>query len=396
MREIAIFERINTKNSCMYCTTCGAKLREGAKFCHACGQPVAVVKHAAPAAAPLKAQADRTAVRTEIKEKALDLAKAGAKQIIAALKDRDFNAAATPGEVSCKPDAAQNAFMKLLKKGLFCILMLLGFNISSQAETIFSGLEMDRQKDPEKGITLTVTGFDNDVHVNGVVLNGNTKKGNIINVHIVFEPRYTNSNPRKPDTPVQQRLVFYIDAWSRKAQAWGDEDKCKIIIVDKKTYTSENGPIVVDASFNVDDYATINGYPTTQFTVHCEASTREYDDMIAAWNAANPGEYPDPFSTISSCQCRSQIYLPEDSDAASSPVSGNTLDTEGIDGIVDIDSEADEEAGENGWVVPAAVAGALGAGGLALKGRKKKKAAAKKSKIASKDEKKKSECNMLK
>ena len=395
---IATFERIYTKLSCMYCTNCGAKLREGAKFCHACGKPIARANQAArtvearnrstdDANRTVKAQADKTAVKTEIKEKALDLAKAGAKQILAALKDRDINASATPGEVSCKSDAAQSAFMKMLKKGLICILMLVGFCFSSQAETIFSGLEMDRQKDPEKGITLTVTGFDNDVHVNGAVVYGNTKKGNIINVHIVFEPRYTNSNPRKPDTPVQQRLVFYIDAWSRKAQAWGDEDKCKIIVVDKKTYTSENGPIVVDASFNVDDYATINGYPTTQFTVHCEASTREYDDYKARF----PESYPDPFSTISSCQCRSQIYLPEDSNAGSSPVSGNTLDTEGIDGIVDIDSEADEEAGENGWVVPAAVAGALGAGGLALKGRKKKKAAAKKSKIASKDEKKKSD-----
>ena len=349
----------------MYCIHCGAKLREGAKFCTACGKPVQGAKQV------------------------VDLAKAGARQILAALKDLDINAPATPGEVSCKPDAAQGAFMKLLKKGLLSILILVGFSFSSQAETVFSGLLMseDRdynKRDPEKGITLTVTGFDNDVHVNGTVLNGNTKKGNVINVHVVFEPKFTNLNPREGKGPYQQKLVFYIDAWSRKAQAWGDEDKCKIIIVDKKTYTSENDPIVVDASFNVDDYATINGYPTTQFTIHCEASTREYDK----WKASL--DYPDPFSTISSCSCRSQVYLPEDSAAESSIGTEDALDTEGVDGIVDIDSEADEEAGENGWVVPAAVAGGLAAGGLALRGRRKK-AAAKKSKNASKDKNENSE-----
>ena len=394
---IATFERIYTKLSCMYCTNCGAKLREGAKFCHACGKPIARANQAArtvearnrstdDVSRTVKAQADKTAVKTEIKEKELDLAKAGAKQILAALKDRNINASATPGEVSCKSDAAQSAFMKMLKKGLICILMLVGFCFSSQAESIFRGLEMDRKIDSEKGITLMVTGFDNDVHVNGA-LNGNTKKGNTISVHVVFEPRYTNSNPRKSGTAYQQKLVFYIDAWSRKAQAWGDENKCTIMIVNKKTYTSDNGPIVVDASFEVDDYTTVNGYPTTQFTVHCEASTREYDDYKARF----PESYPDPFSTIGNCSCRAQIYLPEDSDAGSSPVSSNTLDTEGIDGIVDIDTEADEETGENGWVVPAAVASGLAVGGLALKGRRKKKAAAKKSKKASKEEKKKSD-----
>ena len=167
MREIAIFERINTKYSCMYCTKCGAKLREAAKFCHACGKPIARANQAArtvearnrstdDVSRTVKAQADKTAVKTEIKEKALDLAKAGAKQILAALKDRNINASATPGEVSCKSDAAQSAFMKMLKKGLICILMLVGFCFSSQAESIFRGLEMDRKIDSEKAITLMV------------------------------------------------------------------------------------------------------------------------------------------------------------------------------------------------------------------------------------------------
>ena len=362
----------------MYCTKCGAKLREGAKFCHVCGKPVAVVKEAP------KVQADKTAVKTEIKEKAVDLAKAGAKQILAALKDRDVNASATPGEVSCKPDAAQSAFMKLLKKGLLCFLILVGLNFSSYAESIFRGLKFDGKDDPEKGITLTVTGFDdtNDVQINGAFLNGYAKKGSVINYHIVFDPRYSNSNPKKSDTPYREELLFYVDAWSRKAQAWGGEDKCKIIIVDKKTYTSENGPIVVDGSFNVDDYTTINGYPTTQFTIHCEAATKEYDNFKAAF----PKDYSDPFSSIGICSCVCNIYLPEDPDAVSSQGAESALDTDGIDGIVSIDSEADEESGENGWVVPAAVAGGLAVGGLALRGRRKKKAAAKKSKNASKDE----------
>lgn len=160
---------INTKYSCMYCTKCGAKLREAAKFCHACGQPVTKVK---------PAPADKTAVRSEIKENAVDLAKVGAKQILAALKDRDIDASATPGEVSCKPDAAQSAFMKMLKKGLLCFLILVGLNFSSYAESIFRGLKFDGKDDPEKGITLTVTGFDdtNDVQINGAFLNGYAKK----------------------------------------------------------------------------------------------------------------------------------------------------------------------------------------------------------------------------
>ena len=82
----------------MYCTKCGTKLREGAKFCHVCGQPVRGAEQASRKAGignkavddvngPVKTPADKTVVRTAIKEKAVDLAKAGAKQILPALPE---------------------------------------------------------------------------------------------------------------------------------------------------------------------------------------------------------------------------------------------------------------------------------------------------------------------
>ena len=372
----------------MYCTKCGAELREGAKFCHVCGQPVAAGKQTVDAKEHEKAQADKTAVKSEIKEKAVDLAKAGAKQILAALKDRDINASATPGEVGCKPDAAQSAFIKLLKKGMMAIVILFSFATGISAQE----WEM---KQPAGGVldyTATYGTASVKVKVTGGIISQ--------------EPYKFYSGPHDLSAIQNKESVGYKMAQKRGHMAVvfageikvGDRITVHVDVLSPQTYgkggyynayfTTSNGvrdfakrwksPLDLEYVVTSDDIQ--NG--VIELTVRLVTEDYYGDEVLLNVEFHKADEKSGSDGTLSSAP------------ASDSNNDDNYLDTEGIDGIVDIvdiDSEADEEAGENGWVVPAAVVGGLAIGGLALRGRRKKKAAAKKSKKASKDEKKKSE-----
>ena len=115
----------------MYCIHCGTKLRDGAKFCTACGKPVkASAPQTSTPAQPDPATSGERQPRPPAEsgrkvEKAIDFAKAGAKEVIAALKDSDIKASPASGEVRCKADAAQEAFMRLLRKGLICMALVI-------------------------------------------------------------------------------------------------------------------------------------------------------------------------------------------------------------------------------------------------------------------------------
>ena len=369
----------------MYCTKCGAKLREGAKFCHVCGKPVAGNRSVADTEETAKAQVDKTAVKTEIREKAVDLAKAGARQIIAALKDRDINASATPGEVSCKPDAAQSAFMKLLKKGMMAIVVLFS------CATGISAQEWE-MKQPIGGV-LDYTATYGTASVKVKVTGG----------RISQEPYKLYSGPHDLSAIKNKESVGYKMAQKRghlsvsfagEAKV-GDRISVHVDILSPQTYgnggyynayfTTSTG--VRDfakrwkSPLDLEYYVTSDDFQNGDIELTVRLQTEDYygDEVLLSVNFHKADKKAVSDGTVSSAP------------ASDSNNDDTYLDTDGIDGIVDIDTEADEESGENGWVVPAAIAGALGAGGLALRGRRKKKAAAKKSKKAPKEEKKKTE-----
>ena len=346
----------------MYCTKCGAKLREGAKFCHACGKPVAGVKQTSSTAVTenkaadgmngtVKAQADKTAVKSAIKEKAVDLAKAGAKQILEALKDRDIDASATPGEVSCKLDAAQSAFMKLLKKGLMALAMFLSLSQPLDAQTALSNKLGPFSLKWADDLTVSYS--------------------------IEFEGASVSNNSFRSDIQ----------------------------------YLSEDGRLVKD---------NINGYFTKDYvTVRLKAAPMslpgDYKDLgysatvkYGKWGSSSEKEKQTSGWKPLSQGIDAVFRIPvTDKESLLDLVVSIGLDFEGYiswsarshdfflaygksrDGIIDTVAGGDSD--ENGWVVPAVVVGGLAVGGLALKGRRKKKAAAKKSKNASKDDKKKSD-----
>ena len=346
----------------MYCTKCGAKLREGAKFCHACGKPVAGVKQTSSTAVTenkaadgmngtVKAQADNTAVKSAIKEKAVDLAKAGAKQILEALKDRDIDASATPGEVSCKLDAAQSAFMKLLKKGLMALAMFLSLSQPLDAQTALSNKLGPFSLKWADDLTVSYS--------------------------IEFEGASVSNNSFRSDIQ----------------------------------YLSEDGRLVKD---------NINGYFTKDYvTVRLKAAPMslpgDYKDLgysatvkYGKWGSSSEKEKQTSGWKPLSQGIDAVFRIPvTDKESLLDLVVSIGLDFEGYiswsarshdfflaygksrDGIIDTVAGGDSD--ENGWVVPAVVVGGLAVGGLALKGRRKKKAAAKKSKNASKDDKKKSD-----
>lgn len=88
----------------MFCIYCGAKLRDGAKFCTACGKPVNTSVEAKDA---------------EDKES----------------KDLDIKAPAQAGEIRCIAGAAQSAFLKLLKKSLMALVIFLSLPLSLGAQS---------------------------------------------------------------------------------------------------------------------------------------------------------------------------------------------------------------------------------------------------------------------
>ena len=362
----------------MYCTKCGTKLREGAKFCHVCGHPVVGVKQASRQAetgnnaaddvnGTVKAPAGKTAVKSEIKEKAVDLAKAGARQILAALKDRDINASATPGEVSCKPDAAQSAFMKMLKKGMMAIVILFSCATGISAQD----WEM---KQPIGGV-LDYTATYGTASVKVKVTGGSISQ----------EPYKVYSGPHDLSAIQNKESVGYKRAQKRGHISVsfagevkvGDKITVHVDILSPQTYgnggyynayfTTSNGvrdfakrwksPLDIEYDVTSDDIQSGG----IELTVKLKTEDYYGDEVLLTVNFHKADKKAGSDGTLSSAP-------------ASDPNNGDKyLDTEGIDGIVDIDTEADEESGENGWVVPAAIAGALGAGGLALKGRKKKR-----------------------
>mgnify|MGYP003293454804 CR=1 FL=1 len=337
MREIAIFERINTKYSCMYCTKCGAKLREAAKFCHACGQPVTKVK---------PAPADKTAVKSEIRENAVDLAKAGAKQILAALKDRDINASATPGEVSCKPDATQSAFMKLLKKALPALLILISLPLSLKAQNELSntiGPFTVKTNSGEHVLKYTVE-FEGARACAGMFDCGRDYLSN-------------------DGTKTKSRINGYFD--NRKSI------RIRIKVVEDSGIIPDWDTVVRYGKWDDDIKPTRTVKPISKnsdavFEVPVPESDNLLHIMISVHQHADEG------------------YIIWVSQSIDLYFAYGGSDNEVVDSISDF-------IGEGSWKVPAAVAGGLAVGGLALKGRKKKKSAAKESKKASKDEKNKSE-----
>ncbi len=326
----------------MYCIYCGSKLREGAKFCHVCGKPVTAVK---------QAQTDKTAARSEIREKAADLAKAGVRQIIAALKDSDINASAAPGEVSCKSDAAQNAFMKLLKKGLMVLSVLLYLPLSLGAQT---GLSNKLGPYSLKwGGDLTVP---YSIEFEGASVSGNyfrsdiqylSENGRLVkdNINGYFSKDYVTVRLKAApmSLPEDYKDLGYIV--TAKYGKWGSSSEKEKQVMDWKPLSQG-----IDAVFRI---------PATD--------KKSLLDLVVSISLC--------FNGYISWSANSHDFF-----LAYSSVGDEIIDT-----------AAGGDSNENGWVVPAAVAGGLAVGGLALKGRRKKKAAAKKSKKASKDEKKKSD-----
>ena len=313
----------------MFCTYCGAKLRDGAKFCTSCGKPV----------------------RTNT----VNLAKAGAKQILAALKDRDINASATPGEVSCKPDAAQSAFMKLLKKGLLVLAMLLALPSALSAQNKLSQVTGPFTVSLSNGNpALTYT-----VEFEGAVASGETFDGGT-----TFYPSGGNT----PHTEINGYFHSkdYVIMKVRVEEDFG--------VVDNWEVATDSGE--AEKLFRVK-----NG-------ILGETLVSETRDLSKGSEAVFKIPVPSNGSHLYiHLQIRQKV-----ADGYKSWVQQGREFTLAMGDAAEhtINSDAGD-SGENGWVVPAAIAGALGAGGLALKGRKKKKVAAKKPEKASKDEKKKSD-----
>ena len=342
----------------MYCTKCGAKLRDGAKFCHVCGKPVAAVKQTPPAAVAgnqtvadakggEKVRSDKTTFKTEIKEKAVDLAKAGARQILSALKDGDINASAAPGEVSCKPDAAQSAFMKMLKKGLMALAVLLCLPLSLGAKT-----DLSKKLGPfslKWGDDLTVS---YSIEFEGASVSGNyfrsdiqylSENGKLVkdNINGYFSKEYVTVRLKAAPMSLPDEYKDLGYSATAKYGKWGS-------LSEKEKQTSGWKPLSqgIDAVFRI---------PVTD--------KESLLDMVVSIGLR--------FDGYISWSARSHDFF------LAYGKSG--------DGIIDTIAGGDSD--ENGWVVPAAVIGGLAVGGIALKWRRKKKTAKKSDKSPKNEEK---------
>lgn len=347
----------------MYCTKCGAKLREGAKFCHACGQPVVRMK---------PAQSDKTAVRSEIKEKVVDLAKAGAKQVLEALKDRDINASATPGEVSCKPDAAQSAFMKLLKKGLLGITVFLGLSSPLSAQKT----ELKFQTEGPVGeLTLKFTGvkdirFKRDETANQGRLTFHYYEGTLTSDQITVETIFVPSPDNSPKACYSTLLGFDDLYPSSNEDGYDYEDHGAK--PPKRDRSAPGKSLSFSAKYSM---------PQDAYGIRVAIAPA----VDLAPDKYGPGE-DQPLGTMMESFLFNFILdgptavaeIDTQASSEADDVTPGTYDTEGIEGIVDIDdnsgwdaSDDSEEHHPGNWKVPAAVIGAIAAGAALRAGRKK-------------------------
>lgn len=365
-------------------------MREGAKFCTACGKPVKT--DAKPASAP----AEKADVNPEVKDKVLDLAKAGAKQIIAALKDNDINASAQAGEVSCKLDAAQNAFMKLLKKGLLCVALCLCLPNPLSAQKA----EIKFQTEGPRGeLTVKFTGVKDikylrDEKANYDHYTFHYYEGTLMSDKITVETLFVPS-PGNVSTAQYATLIGFDNLYPSSNEDGYELDPNRTRVAKMKRDRSAPG-----SSLTLSDKYTI-----TPDTYGVQVSIAPAVDL-------NPDKYspqeeqPEGLMVESFMFCfvyDGETVVEEiDTRASSEPddvSTGKYMNTEGIDGIVDIEDEdsnsgnssssyddPDEDSHPGNWTIPAAVVGGLASLGI-IRSRRRNKTAAKKGNSTSKKEK---------
>jgi len=309
----------------MFCIYCGTKLRDGAKYCPSCGKPV------------------------KSSNKALDLAKAGAKQILEALKDHDINAPATAGELRCRTDAAQSVFMKLLKKGLLGLVSFLFISSSINATP-----ELSRKLGPftveNSDMTYTIE-FDG-ARVTGDMFTGGKK-------HIKADGKTVQTGihgyfDKKNNVTLKFKVLE--DKGNEEWNVTVEYGRWEDIVRRRNSRETENVTKVSKPLATGNDAVFKIPVPDEESLLNIMIRiTRKSDEGYINW-----------------IQGGKEFYLEY----------GGEFDSVH-------DSAADEEAGENGWLVPAAVIGVGAAiGGIALKKRRKKKSGGKKEKAAEKEKEK--------
>jgi hypothetical protein len=318
----------------MYCIYCGKELRDGAKFCTECGKPV------------------KTAAKSAVQKVETVKAAAGnVKKILAALKDSDIVAPASTGEVRCKMDAAQNAFVKMLKKGLLCAVFLFTLLATISAQ--------------DQVIRKTTAAQQNDDSLEQHDWEMKKPFSGSFNEEIGFgssSMRARATGGMLSGTPYQS----YTKAANKKITIW----------YAATIKAGETIHLDLDVLGSIDKAAAMN-----KSYISLNSTSLYSKKQYIRWTDETSG------TTKPKSQTCDYTVVPEDSEVLiiMSYTSSSNFDyTIRIDYKVDgavtasdrnvtVDSNAENETGEKGWVVPAVVIGGLAVGLLALRGRKNKK-----------------------
>lgn len=290
------------------CVHCGEKLDDDDRFCTSCGKPVVVGANARPNAG--------TASRTKAPNQ-MNTTAENVRKIIAALKNNDITAMKSAGEMRCTLDATQNAFLKLLKKGILTLLALLLF-LPARAD-VFPGGD----------------GF------NGLNISYSISGGSVNDVE---DSKGFTESRRIFGTCSKGKVTISGTVYSD----WGPVVTIRVSIdngekSDEKTYEMKS----TDKSQNF------------SISIPVSKSNKAVSFRVSVGAAYGNGE-----------SRGLALYGTLDNTGYKA---ANGKDKADSGGNVSINTSADEESGEFGWFVPTAIAGAIAAGGIALKNRKKKK-----------------------
>ena len=397
----------------MFCRYCGYLLADNAHFCTKCGKavvattppPIIQQQESLSTPPPINTPTPIKGYSPKDLQQGVQKTFNNIHYIIVQLRDNDIKASATCGEIICSSSPSQNAFLRLMRKGKFflpiilCLFACLGSFAQEIQRTVSTGFGT---------ITYTITGVEQDMEL--IDSQGRLeveKKEKDRNMYY----RDENDNMKKE---VIKDVYRYHNTFNTYRIYQSDIVKVKVTFSPAgSNSTKETKYHNVGTNLEeVTRYTLFSGYSNrrekknvTLVRLEFREPPYQFEDMIATgyqedgvwirigarylhqylsgttYKEEIEGYY-DEFHIMPPRKGSTPVEESEDNSIVTNPPGDETTPPSEVGPIHEkIDTQADDEPGESGWIVPSLIGAiAVGGGLLAWNKRRKKEEAEKKKK----------------